>query len=57
MDLFKKTMVVCAAISAFTGGAYITASGVESRARERVEAYIAQLALRTQPVSNVNESQ
>lgn len=47
MDLFKKTMVICAAISSFGGGAYLLSSGAETEALKRVEAYLAKLALKS----------
>lgn len=54
MDLFKKTMVVCAAISSFAGGAYLLSSGAETEALKRVSAYLADLQQKSTSVEVVS---
>ncbi len=56
MDLFKKTMVVCAAIGLFSGGAWTVVSGVDSNLTQKINAVsAAQKALDVKVDEAVND--
>lgn len=58
-ELFSKTMVVCAAIGSFSGGAYVLGQGADSISISKVKAVIAadlamQAPVAAAPVINGN---